>query len=653
MAQYTKAAFLQDPSIRTPVFVRFSTVQGSRGSTDLARDVRGFAVKFYTQEGNFDLVGNNIPVFFIQDAIKFPDLVHAVKPEPHNEIPQAASAHDTFWDFISLMPESMHMIMWVMSDRAIPRSYRMMEGFGVHTFRFVNGAGKARFVKFHWKPLLGLHAVVWDEAQKISGKDPDFHRRDLWEAIENGDYPEWELGVQIVEERDEFKFDFDLLDATKMIPEELVPVQRIGKLTLNRNPDNFFAETEQVAFHIGNIVPGIDFTNDPLLQGRLFSYLDTQLTRLGGPNFHEIPINRSVAPVHNNNRDGFMRQTINRGQTSYDPNSLRGGCPFQAGMDMSGFTSYAEKIDARKIRERSASFFDHFSQATMFFNSQSEAEQNHIVKALRFELGKVETSPIRERMLALLAQVDKGLANKVADGLGIGIPAKLDQPMNMSVPADGDPKKFQPKRAKVDMGVSPALSMANNLGNAVKTRKVAFLVGDGFSDSSVLEMKKALLTAGAKVMTVAPHLGVLVGENGEIVKADHSLLTASSVLFDAVYVADGQASIDSLLQENESANFVLEAYRHCKTIGAAGAGVNLLRVAGLPLLSMNDSSNGHDADPGVVVGDGDVQVLATSFIEAMSLHRHWGRESTETQTGEQPLMNNRQSDREPAQQLPV
>jgi len=653
MAQYTKAAFLQDPSIRTPVFVRFSTVQGSRGSTDLARDVRGFAVKFYTQEGNFDLVGNNIPVFFIQDAIKFPDLVHAVKPEPHNEIPQAASAHDTFWDFISLMPESMHMIMWVMSDRAIPRSYRMMEGFGVHTFRFVNEAGKARFVKFHWKPLLGLHAVVWDEAQKISGKDPDFHRRDLWEAIENGDYPEWELGVQIVEERDEFKFDFDLLDATKMIPEELVPVQRIGKLTLNRNPDNFFAETEQVAFHIGNIVPGIDFTNDPLLQGRLFSYLDTQLTRLGGPNFHEIPINRSVAPVHNNNRDGFMRQTINRGQTSYDPNSLRGGCPFQAGMDMSGFTSYAEKIDARKIRERSASFFDHFSQATMFFNSQSEAEQNHIVKALRFELGKVETSPIRERMLALLAQVDKGLANKVADGLGIGIPAKLDQPMNMSVPADGDPKKFQPKRAKVDMGVSPALSMANNLGNAVKTRKVAFLVGDGFSDSSVLEMKKALLTAGAKVMTVAPHLGVLVGENGEIVKADHSLLTASSVLFDAVYVADGQASIDSLLQENESANFVLEAYRHCKTIGAAGAGVNLLRVAGLPLLSMNDSSNGHDADPGVVVGDGDVQVLATSFIEAMSLHRHWGRESTETQTGEQPLMNNRQSDREPAQQLPV
>jgi catalase len=646
MAQYTRAAFLQDPSVRTPVFVRFSTVAGSRGSSDLARDVRGFAVKFYTQEGNFDLVGNNIPVFFIQDAIKFPDLVHAVKPEPHNEIPQAASAHDTFWDFISLMPESMHMIMWVMSDRAIPRSFRMMEGFGVHTFRFINEAGKARFVKFHWKPLLGLHAVVWDEAQKISGKDPDFHRRDLWEAIENGDYPEWELGVQIVEEKDEFSFDFDLLDPTKLIPEEIVPVQRIGKLTLNRNPDNFFAETEQVAFHIGNIVPGIDFTNDPLLQGRLFSYLDTQLTRLGGPNFHEIPINRPVVPVHNNNRDGFMRQTINRGQTSYDPNNLRGGCPFQAGMDMSGFTSYAERIDAQKIRERNPTFFDHFSQAAMFFNSQSEVEQNHIVKALRFELGKVETLPIRERMLFLLAQVDKTLATKVASGLGMSVPKKLDTPMNMSVPADGDPKKFQPKRTKIEMDPSPALSMLNNLGDAVKTRKVAFLVGDGFVDTSLLEMKKALLTAGAKVMTVAPHLGLLTGQDGETVKADFSLLTASSVLFDAVYVPDGPESIDSLMQENESTNFVLEAYRHCKTIGAAGTGAELLRAAGLPLPAMTDGSNGQGAEPGVVVGDGDIAVLAAGFIEAMRLHRHWGRESTETQTGEQPLMYDRQMSEE-------
>ena len=407
------------------------------------------------------------------------------------------------------------------------------------------------------------------------------------------------------------------------------------------NPYNFFAETEQVAFHVGNIVPGIDFSNDPLLQGRLFSYLDTQLTRLGGPNFHEIPINRSVAPVHNNNRDGFMRQTINRGQTSYDPNSLRGGCPFQAGMAMSGFTSYAERIDARKIRERSPSFFDHFSQAAMFFNSQSEVEQNHIVKALRFELGKVETPPIRERMLALLAQVDKTLAQKVAAGLGLKVPTKLDVPMNMSVPGGADPKKFQPKR-KIDMGVSPVLSMVNNLGDAVKTRKVAFLAGDGFDDMSLLEMKQALLTAGAKVMTVAPHLGVLMGQEGEVVKADHSLLTASSVLFDAVYVPGGEASIDSLLQENESTNFVLEAYRHCKTIGAAGAGVELLRAAGVPVMEMSD---------GVVVEDGDIKALAAGFIEAMSLHRHWGRESSETQTGEQPLMNNRQATQEATQSL--
>src|SRR6478672_10568251 len=373
MASLTKATFLQDPDHKTPVFVRFSTVVGSRGSSDLARDVRGFAVKFYTEEGNFDLVGNNIPVFFIQDGVKFPDLVHAIKPEPHREIPQAASAHDTFWDFISLMPESLHMVMWVMSDRAIPRSYRMMEGFGVHTFRFVNEKGKSRFVKFHWKPVLGVHSVVWDEAQKISGLDPDFHRRDLWEAIENGDFPEWEFGVQIVEEKDEQKFDFDLLDATKLIPEELVPVRRIGKLTLNRNPENFFAETEQVAFHPGHVVSGIDFSNDPLLQGRLFSYTDTQLIRLGSSNFHEIPINRPIAPVHNNQRDGHMRQTINRGTVANQPNSIAQGSPHQAKASEGGFVSFNERIDARKVRARSASFHDHFSQATLFYNSQSEA----------------------------------------------------------------------------------------------------------------------------------------------------------------------------------------------------------------------------------------------------------------------------------------
>jgi catalase len=634
MAEYTMADFLQDPSVRTPVFVRFSTVVGSRGSSDLARDVRGFAVKFYTQHGNFDLVGNNIPVFFIQDAMKFPDLVHAVKPEPHNEMPQAASAHDTFWDFISLFPESMHMIMWVMSDRAIPRSLRMMEGFGVHTFRLVNARGKARFVKFHWKPLLGLHAVVWDEAQKISGKDPDFHRRDLWESIESGNYPEWELGVQIVEEKDEHSFDFDLLDPTKIIPEEIVPVQRIGRLTLNRNPDNFFAETEQVAFHVANVVPGIDFTNDPLLQGRLFSYLDTQLIRLGGPNFHEIPINRPVAPIHNNQRDGYMRQTINRGQVSYDPNNLRGGCPFQAGMDMGGFTSYAERIDAQKIRERSPSFFDHFSQATLFYNSQTEVEKDHIVRALRFELGKVETPPIRERMLFLLAQVDKSLANRVAAGLGLQIPAKLEKPLNMSFPADADPRQFQPRKVKPEFTASPRLSMVANPNfekRTIKTRKIAFLVADGFDDASVLEMKKSLMTAGARVCTVAPHLGTVLSVGGQIANADFSFLTAASVLFDAVYVPGGEASVNTLKDVPEVFEFINEAYKHCKTIAADGEGGEILRLAGLSVGTPSNGSNGEDqmSDSGVLVGsNGDVKGLAGEFIRAIAMHRHWDRERT-------------------------
>ncbi|HEY0975999.1 MAG TPA: catalase, partial [Flavobacteriales bacterium] len=410
LAKWTKAGFLNDPARSTPVFVRFSTVAGSKGSTDLARDVRGFAVKFYTEEGIYDLVGNNIPVFFIQDAMKFPDLVHSVKPEADHEMPQAASAHDTFWDFISLMPESMHMIMWTMSDRAIPRSYRMMEGFGVHTFRFVNTKGESRFVKFHWKPLLGVHSVAWDEATKISGKDPDFRRRDLWEAIEAGDFPEWELGVQIVEAEQEHDFPFDLLDPTKLIPEELVPVQRIGKLTLDRNPTNFFAETEQVAFHPAHLVPGIDFSNDPLLQGRLFSYTDTQLSRLGSANFNELPINRPVAPVHNNQRDGHMRHTINAHKVNYEPNTLGQGCPYQAMLKDGGFNSLPEPMVDVKVRAKSEKFMDHYSQARMFFESQSKPEQAHLINALRFELGKLETPAIRERMIGQLAYVDLQLA---------------------------------------------------------------------------------------------------------------------------------------------------------------------------------------------------------------------------------------------------
>ena len=499
-----------------------------------------------------------------------------------------------------------------------------MEGFGVHTFRFINSRRKARFVKFHWKPLLGIHSVVWDEAQKISGKDPDFHRRDLWEAIENGDFPEWELGVQIVDEKDEFKFDFDLLDATKIIPEELVPVRRIGKLVLNRNPDNFFAETEQVAFHVGNIVPGIDFTNDPLMQGRLFSYTDTQLIRLGGPNFHEIPINRPVAPVHNNQRDGYMRQTVNRGQTSYEPNSLRGGCPFQAGQDMSGFASYAERIDAQKIRERSASFFDHFSQATLFYNSQSEPEKKHIIRALRFELGKVETPGIRERMLGLLAQVDAGLAQGVANGLGLEVPRKLDKPLNMSLPAGSDPRKLQPKKQAQSIDNSPALRQVDNPNfpnETVKTRKIAVLISNGFDDLTVKEMNEALLTAGATPKTVAPRLGVVVGARGTKIKADFSLLTASSVLFDAVYVPGGESSVAELAQQPAVAEFLKDAWQHCKTIAATSEGVAILES-----LSLNDRQ--PSGDPGLILSrDGSIEEVADSFIRAIAMHRHWERES--------------------------
>ncbi|MBV4358706.1 catalase [Pinibacter aurantiacus] len=621
LAKYTKANFLTDTSMETPVFVRFSTVAGSRGSTDLARDVRGFAVKFYTQEGNFDLVGNNMPVFFIQDAIKFPDLIHAVKPEPHNEIPQAASAHDTFWDFISLMPESAHMIMWVMSDRAIPRSLRMMEGFGVHTFRLINKKGESHFVKFHWKPLLGVHSVAWDEAQNISGKDPDFHRRDLWEAIENGAFPEWELGVQIIPEADEHKYPFDLLDPTKLIPEEMVPVQRVGKLTLNRNPDNFFAETEQVAFHIGNVVPGIDFTNDPLLQGRLFSYTDTQLIRLGGPNFHEIPINRPVVPVHNNQRDGFMRQQINSGRTSYHPNSLGGGCPFQAGMMKGGFTSYAEKIDASKVRERSESFRDHFSQATLFYNSQSQPEKNHIVNALSFELGKVQTVAIRQRMLGILSLIDKDLAGQVGFKLGLAVP-KPERPINKSIPADAPVEQYESKIVKPPLDKSAALSMAGTVKDTIKTRTIAVLAADGVNDVTLYTMKKALLNEGAMVHIIAPHLGNITGATKEQIPVDQSLLTAASVLYDAVYVPGGKGSVASLQNDADAIHFLNEAYKHCKAIAAdADAGAVLEKTYfGKNLADKKAMTDG-------VLMMSDIKKLSREFISAIASHRFWEREA--------------------------
>ncbi|HMI61655.1 MAG TPA: catalase [Puia sp.] len=616
MAKYTKAKFLQDPSIKTPVFVRFSTVAGSRGSTDLARDVRGFAVKFYTEEGNYDLVGNNIPVFFIQDALKFPDLIHAAKPEPHNEIPQAATAHDTFWDFISLMPESMHMIMWAMSDRAIPRSFRMMEGFGIHTFRFVNAKGQSTFVKFHWKPLLGIHSVAWDEAQKISGKDADFHRRDLWEAIENGAFPEWEFGVQLVPEEDEHKFPFDLLDPTKIIPEELVPVQRIGKMTLNRNPANFFAETEQVAFHPGHLVPGIDFSNDPLLQGRLFSYTDTQLIRLGGPNFHEIPINRPIAPIHNNQRDGFMRQDIDPGRVSYQPNSLGGGCPYQAAMRDGGFASFPQPNNAPKVRDRSESFFDFFSQATLFYNSQAPHEKAHMVKALRFELGKVETIAIRKRMLGLLTQVDAGLAQQVAEGLGLPVPKGPEQPINQGVPPDVNQKKYQGNNKAKSIDNSPALSMVNSPGIPLATRKFAFLVSDGVDSTTLDPVKKALEAEGAMVKLIAPHLGELTTSAGKKLPIDFSLLTAASVLFDGVYIPGGAKSLEALLQEPDAIHFINETYTHCKPIGAWKEGTRLVAASYVAAVK----------DPiGVVTDTGNSFVK--TFVQVAAKGRFWEREA--------------------------
>jgi catalase len=618
--KYTKAAFLNDTTIKTPVFVRFSTVAGSRGSTDLARDVRGFSVKFYTTEGNYDLVGNNMPVFFIQDAMKFPDLIHAVKPEPHNEIPQAASAHDTFWDFISLMPESMHMIMWVMSDRAIPRSLRMMEGFGVHTFRFINKENESHFVKFHWKPVLGTHSVLWDEAQKISGKNSDFHKQDLWEAIESGNFPEWELGVQIIPESDEHKFDFDLLDPTKLIPEEIVPVMIIGKMTLNKNPDNFFAETEQVAFHPGHVVPGIDFTNDPLLQGRLFSYTDTQLSRLGSPNFHEIPINRTIAPMHNNQRDGHMRQEIAVGRVSYHPNSLGGGCPFQAKIEEGGFASFNERVDAQKVRDRSASFSDHFSQATLFYQSQTETEQAHIINALCFELGKVETVAIRERMLGLLCKVDKILVSKVAKGLGLKVPKDLETPINQGVGADADTTKYEPKEVKPIPDTSHALSMLKieRETNIIATRQIAFLCADGVNAVSIANMRTFLENGGAVVKIIAPHLGVIISEEGTEIPVDQSYLTAASVLFDAVFVPAGKGILD-IKNKNEVKEFLTDSYKHCKFIAVEGEGIETLSFA------HNDKIS---RDVGVLISDqiGD-ENFAASFAAAIAKHRFWEREA--------------------------
>lgn len=617
MSKYTKAKFLQTVGSKTPIFARISTVAGSRGSTDLARDVRGFAMKFYTEEGNYDLVGNNMPVFFIQDALKFPDLIHAVKPEPNNEMPQAASAHDTFWDFVSLSPETMHTVMWVMSDRGIPRSLRMMEGFGIHSFRFVNEKNESVFVKFHWKPLLGVHSVLWDEAQKISGKDSDFHRRDLWESIEAGAFPQWDFGVQIIEEKDEHKFDFDILDPTKLIPEELVPVEIIGRITLNRNPDNFFAETEQVAFHPGHVVSGIDFSNDPLLQGRLFSYTDTQLIRLGGPNFHEIPINRPIVPVHNNQRDGYMRQTINPGQSSYNPNSTGNNAPFQTPEADGGFVTYHEKIDARKVRGRSESFFDFFSQPAMFYHSQSEVEQNHIVDAFRFELGKVKEEIIRKRVVSLLVHIDKSLAKRVADGLGFEVP-EPEEIHNHAMPPDVDPMKYQSRKADPMIDKAPSLSMANTVKDTIKSRQVAILANDGANAQEITTMQKSIEGAGGMTKVVALHHGSIKCGDKDI-PVDESILTAASVLFDAVYLPGGKKSIDALKAEPDVLHFINEAYKHCKAIAADNEGVDLLKLTAAG--NKIDKNKDDALTKGIILNQS-----PDAFKKAIAQHRFWVRE---------------------------
>ena len=607
MAEYTMADFLQDPNVKTPVFVRFSTVVGSRGSADTTRDVRGFATKFYTRSGNYDLVGNNIPVFFIQDAIKFPDLVHAIKPEPNNEIPQATAAHDTFWDFVTNTPETAHTVMWVMSDRGIPRSFRMMEGFGVNTFRFVNAQGKARFVKFHWKPLLGVHSLVADEAQKLSGKDPDFHRRDLWEAIEKGNYPEYELGVQMLDEEQEFAFDFDILDPTKFWPEELIPVKIIGKMTLNKNVDNFFSETEQVAFCPANIVPGIDFSNDPLLQGRLFSYEDTQLSRLGGPNFREIPINRPVAPVHNNQRDGMHRMTINPGPVSYFPNSMAQNSPSPANGAEGGFVHYAERVDGRKIRARSPSFNDHFRQATLFWNSMSAVEKKHIIDAFHFEAGSVKDKSIRQKVVDMFANVSPELAQGIAPGLGVTTFANV--PPN-DVTAS-----------------SPAVSQENTVCSPA-TRKAAILVENGFCPVSVRSMTDALTAAGTTVETVSISRGTLAGKDGTPLEPDKDFTTTHATCYDAVYVPGG-SHIAALAQNKDARGFINDCLNHYKTIGASDEGLELLSATDAAAAAGNLS--GVQGTPEVYEGvvavrdAPDLQPFCTEFINQLSKHRHWAR----------------------------
>ena len=587
MKEYTKAGFLQNPQMKTRLFVRFSTVAGFRGSADTIRDVRGFAIKFYTQEGNYDLVGNNFPVFFIQDAIKFPDFVHAVKPEPNTEVPQASSAHDTFWDFIANNQESAHMVMWAMSDRGLPRSYRMMEGFGVHTFRLINAEGKATFVKFHLKPLLGVHSLVWDETQKIGGKDPDFNRKDIQESIDNGNYPEYEVGVQLLAEEKEFSLDFDILDPTKIWPEEDIPVKIIGKITLNKNVDNFFAEVEQVAFHPGHLVPGIDFTNDPLLQGRLFSYTDTQLSRLGGPNFHELPINRPVVQFHNNQRDGHGRQTINTNMVSYHNNSMSDNTPKTISEKEGGFAHYQEKVSGSKITARSESFKDHFSQAAMFYNSMSNVEKKHITDAFTFELSQLKSKAIKQQVVDMFGNVNVDMMTQVALKVG-------------AEPPKGEGSKYGK--------ISPALSQENTIKKS-DTLKIGVIISDGYNADEFNTMMIALKEAKTIPEIISNTLGPVKGNQGSEQLPKRTLSSTDAVLFDAIYVLSGENANEEF--ESNAKRFIQETYVHFKPLAVSQSASKFLKP------EMKDQ-------PGVTVGDGKAE-YASKFIQDISTHRHWER----------------------------
>jgi len=604
LADVTAADLFQRPGEKTPAFVRFSTVAGNKGSADLARDVRGFAVKLYTQQGNWDIVGNNIPVFFIQDAIKFPDLVHAVKQEPDRDFPQAATAHDNFWDFISLMPESMHMIMWAMSDRAIPRSFRFMEGFGVHTYRLINATGKSTFVKFHWKPKLGLQSVCWNEAVKINGVDPDFHRRDLWNSIQAGDFPEWELGLQLFDDKFADQFEFDILDATKLIPEEQVPIRRVGRLVLDRCVDNFFAETEQAAFCTNNIIAGVDFSNDPLLQGRNFSYLDTQIKRLGGPNFTHIPINAPKCPFAHFQQDGHMAMTNPKGRVNYEPNSWGGAEGGPRESHEIGFRSFPAQENGPKVRQRSETFADHYSQARLFYISQTKVEQGHIANALIFELSKVEKAAIRERVVSHLPNVDAQLADRVAKGLGLTGKVR--------------PAKAA-KETRMDLKASKALSIIQNGPKTFAGRKVGVLVTDG-TDSMIFEaLKSAVEAEGAVVEVIAPTVGGVFATDGSVIEGKQKIGGGPSVLYDAVVVLPSAEGCAALLKNAAAKDFVSDAFAHLKFIGYVDAALPLFEKAGIAEADM---------DAGFISLTG--ADTAAAFVKACRKLRLWEREKAVT-----------------------